>query len=130
MPHTTRRLLKRRCNETEGSQDDEQVEITSLDHPGEPIDQRKRQFLTRTLQAAMLAYIGVSTPASFVTEVSSPLERVDEAYGAVRNVRPHDINKGGLFYPMRKQIRENFLVSLQSVFEQGSSPLAASKQWN
>jgi hypothetical protein len=278
MPHTTRRLLKRRPHETEGSQDDEQVEITSLDHPDEPIDQRKRQFLTRTLQAAttlgtaallplagqaylqyqraerlqaqlqarehqrpdqsnrdeaaeinairqrdferglstlrsafeeteyylpvlvlqscfftsypilptcsaaftlprvlsngmreprittfkrvleetqnyvdaahaekteewkelfarMIAYIGVSTPASFLREESSPLERVDEAYGDLRNLRPYSINNGGLFYPMRKQIREHFLVSLQSVFEQGSSPLAASllaasKQWN
>jgi hypothetical protein len=85
--------------------------------------------------ARMLAYIGVSTPASFLREESSPLERVDEAYGAVRNLRPYSINKGGFLYPMRKQIRENFLVSLQSVFEQGSSPLAASllaanKQWN
>src|SRR5207244_10297254 len=85
--------------------------------------------------ARMIAYIGVSTPASFLTEVSSPLERVDEAYGAVRNLRPHDRNKGGFLYPMRKQMRENFLASLQLVFEQGSSPLeasllAASKQWN
>ena len=70
--------------------------------------------------ARMLAYIGVSTPTSFVTEGSSPLERVDEAYGALRNLRPHYINNGGLFYPMRKQIRDNFLGSLQSVFEQGS----------
>ena len=259
MPHTTRRLLKRRRHETEGSRDDEQVEITSLDHPDEPIDQRKRQFLKRTLQAAttlgvaallplaaqaylqyqraehlqaqlhareteradqrnsfeaaeinamrqrdfesglytlstafdetdyylpvlallacsfiryprsslfcdafrlptalcngrreprmttfkrvleeaqnyagathpekteewkghfarMIAYIGVSTPASFLAEVNSPLESVDEAYGAVRNLRPHEINNGGLFYPMSKQIREHFLASLQTIF--------------
>ena len=85
--------------------------------------------------ARMIAYIGVSTPASCVTEVSSPLERVDEAYGALRNLRPQSINNGGFLYPMRKQIRDNFLASLQLVFEQGSSPLeasllAASKQWN
>jgi hypothetical protein len=52
MPHTTRRLLKRKRDEPEGSRDDEQVEIISLDDPDEPIDQRKRPFLTRTLQAA------------------------------------------------------------------------------
>jgi hypothetical protein len=72
--------------------------------------------------ARMIAYIGVSTPASFLTEGSSPLERVDEAYGALRNLRPYSVNKGGLFYPMRKQIRDNFLASLQSVFEQASPP--------
>jgi hypothetical protein len=71
--------------------------------------------------ARMLAYIGVSTPASFLREESSPFERVDEAYGAVRNLRSYSINKGGLFYPMRKPIRENFLGSLQSVFEQLTS---------
>ena len=67
--------------------------------------------------ARMLAYIGVSTPTSFVTEGkgSSPLEQVDEDYGALRNLRPHYINNGGLFYPMRKQIRDNFLASLQMV---------------
>jgi hypothetical protein len=36
---------------------------------------------------------------------------------------------------MRKQVRENFLASLQMVFEESSSPLegswlAAGKQWN
>jgi hypothetical protein len=52
MPHMTRRLLNRKRDETEGFRDDEQVEIISLDHPDELIDQRKRQFLIRTLQAA------------------------------------------------------------------------------
>jgi hypothetical protein len=52
MLYTTHRLLKRRPHEPEGSGDDEQIEISSLDHPDEPLDQRKRQFLTRTLQAA------------------------------------------------------------------------------
>jgi hypothetical protein len=263
MPHMTRRLLNRKRSEPEGFRDDEQVEIISLDHPDELIDQRKRQFLIRTLQAAttvgtaallplaglaylqyqraehlqgrlqareherpdqrnrdeateinamrqkdfekglstlvtafdgtdyqpplvallacffisyappmpkycdaftlpralcngmreprmttfqrvleeaetyadavhaekteewkghfarMLAYLGVSTPTSFVTEGkgSSSLEQVDEAYGALRNLRPPSINNGGLFYPMRKQIRDNFLASLQMVFE-------------
>jgi hypothetical protein len=63
----------------------------------------------------MLAYIGVWTPASFLREESSPFERVDEAYGALRNLRPYAINKGGWLYPMRKQVRENFLTSLHSV---------------
>jgi hypothetical protein len=260
MRYTTHHILKRRGHETEGSRDGDQVEITSLDDPDEPIDQRKRQFLKRTLQAAttlgaaallplaghaylqyqraehlqaqlharetergdqrnsdeaaeinamrqrdferglytlrtafdetdyylpvlallactfvrnprsplfceafrlptalcngmreprmttfkrvleqaqnyagvthpekteewkghfarMIAYIGVSTPASFLAEVNSPLESVDEAYGEVRNLRPNEINNGGLFYPMRKQIRENFLASLQTIFK-------------
>src|SRR6266705_507816 len=52
MLYTTHRNLKKIVHETEGSRDDEQVEITSLDHPDEPIDQRKRHFLKRTLQAA------------------------------------------------------------------------------
>src|SRR5205085_628228 len=52
MLYTTHRLLKRRDHQTPGPRDDEQVEITSLDHPDEPIDQRKRHFLKRTLQAA------------------------------------------------------------------------------
>jgi len=275
MPYTTRHILKRIRYETEGSRDDEQVEITSLDHSDEPTDQRKRHFLKRTVQAAttlgtaavlplagqaylhyqraehlqaqlhareteradqrnrdeaaeinalgqrdferglytlrtafdetdyylpvlallacffvtnplsplfsdafrlpttlcngmreprmttfkrvleeaqnyagathaekteewkghfarMIAYIGVSTPTSFLTEVSSSLESVDEAYGAVRNLRPHEINNGGLFYPMRKQIRENFLASLQMVIDDRIEimELAASKQWS
>src|SRR6266571_4708153 len=188
MLYTTHRILKRIGHEIEGSRDDEQVEITSLDHPDEPIDQRKRHFLTRTLQAAtilgtaallacsfvsdprsprfcqafrlptalcngmreprmttfkrvleeaqnyagathpekteewkghfarMMAYIGVSTPASFLAEVNSPLESVDEAYGEVRNLRPHEINNGGLFDLMKKQVREHFLASLQTIF--------------
>ena len=266
MLYTTHRILKRRGHEIEGSRDDEQVEITSLDHPDEPIDQRKRHFLTRTLQAAtilgtaallplaghaylqsqraehlqaqlharetervdqrnsdeaaeinairqrdferglytlrtafdetdyylpllallacsfvsdprsprfcqafrlptalcngmreprmttfkrvleeaqnyagathpekteewkghfarMMAYIGVSTPASFLAEVNSPLESVDEAYGEVRNLRPHEINNGGLFDLMKKQVREHFLASLQTIFKESSSSL-------
>ena len=38
MLYTTHRILKRIGHETEGSRDDEQVEITSLDHPDKPID--------------------------------------------------------------------------------------------
>jgi hypothetical protein len=79
----------------------------------EKTEEWKRHF------ARMLAYVGVSTPTSFVTEGkgSSSLEQVDEAYGALRNLRPHYINNGGLFYPMRQQIRDNFLASLQMVFK-------------
>ncbi len=75
MPHMTRRLLNRKRDETEGFRDDEQVEIISLDHPDEPIDQRKRQFLTRTLQAATTVGTAALLPrlrrASMLAELPS-----------------------------------------------------------
>ena len=81
MPHMTRRLLNRKRDETEGFRDDEQVEITSLDHPDEPIDQRKRHFLKRTLQAATALGTAALLPLAvqaYLRETASDLEALQK----------------------------------------------------